>query len=61
MVAGGSSTNGERERDGWIEESRAERGSGGGDLECLSIGRAEDSSHNMPGRIYGLAGGLGLS
>jgi len=59
MVVCGSSTNGERERGGMQR-----RVSGGGDLECLSMGRAEgtDRSHTICQEgIYGLASGLGLS
>ena len=48
----------ERGRDG--EKSRAKRGSGSGDLEWTERAKGTHSSHNMPGRIYGLAGGLGV-
>ena len=47
-----------RGRDG--EKSRAKRGSGSGDLEWTERAKGTHSSHNMPGRIYGLAGGLGV-
>jgi len=54
-----------RGRDGG--KSRSERGSGGGagmlvdGLGRSAGNRITDRSQNMPGRIYGQAGGLGLS
>ena len=59
MVAGSSGANGEREREGRREESCIERAVAA-ETECLSMGRAE-ATDRSPGRIYGLAGGLGLS
>jgi len=42
------------------EKSPAQRGAVAAETECLSMGRAE-ATDRSPGRIYGLAGGLGLS
>jgi hypothetical protein len=47
-----------RGRDG--EKSPAQRGAVVAETECLSMGRAEGTDRS-PRRIYGLAGGLGLS
>ena len=47
-----------RGKDG--EKSPAQRGAVAAETECLSMGRAE-ATDRSPGRIYGLAGGLGLS
>ena len=47
-----------RGKDG--EKSPAQRGAVAAEAECLSMGRAEGTDRS-PRRIYGLAGGLGLS
>ena len=47
-----------RGKDG--EKSPAQRGAVAAEMECLSMGRAEGTDRS-PVRVYGLAGGLGLS
>ena len=60
MVACGSSAYGEQGRDGG--KGHRERGSGGTGMLDNGAGRTTGTgrSRNTPGRVYGLAGGLGL-
>ena len=58
MQAAAAQMENRRWKDG--EKSPAQRGAVAAEMECLSMERAEGIDRS-PGRIYGLAGGLGLS